>query len=255
MSCGASMDLRFDVGIAGFIDHLSALGLTHIELTEGYRAAHPEVPSPAEIGDLVRAAGMTLTFHAPFRDWNIGSFNDATVDAAVAQVCTTLDAAAAAGAGAVVVHGGEVPTRYPARVRTQAMDNAIDGLRRCAEHAASVRVPLCLENQPPVDGIERHTTTPAALAATLEAVEADLGVTLDVGHAKVAGVDWRRFVERFDGHIHVCHLSANDGTADQHAPLPEHATIVGAVGAPYNVFEMKTLDDIAACVPQPPGRR
>ena len=40
----------------------------------------------------------------------------------------------------------------------------------------------------------------------------------------------------------------NDGTADQHEPLPDHEPLVEAIPANHFVFEMKSLDDIAKSV-------
>jgi sugar phosphate isomerase/epimerase len=251
MSLGASMDVRFGATFEAFLEYLVDLGLDHVELTAEYLQGHPDPPAPAAVREATARYGVSVTYHAPFRDWNLGSFNDRSARAGAEQVKRTLDAAAAADAGAVVVHGGSVPRRYPDRVREAARRNAVDSLTECAEHAADVGVPLCLENQPPHDRRERHTVGPEALAATLEAVGVGpeaLGVTLDVGHAAIGGTDWREYVERFGDRIVVCHLHDNDGTADAHDPIPDYEPVAEAVGAEYDVFEMKTPGDVAACL-------
>jgi len=248
---GASMDVRFGIDVEAFMAYIDRLGLDHVELTTEYLEGHSDAPSPAEVGALADKYGVTLTYHAPFRDWNLGSFNDRSARAGVEQVKASLDAAAAASAGAVVVHGGDVPERYPDWVRAEARANAMDSLRKCADHAAAVGIPLCLENQPPHPRRERYTVTPDALAETIAEVGAGpetLRVTLDVGHANVAGVDWQRYVDRFGDRIEVCHLHDNDGSGDQHKPLREHEEIVDAVDATYNVFEMKSVSAVAQCV-------
>ncbi len=248
---GAAADLRFEESVAEFCAHVSSLGLDHVELKREYLLAPPEGPSAERIGAIADEHGVSLTLHAPFRDCNLGSFNDASREAAVAQVCATLDDAATAGAGAVVVHGGSVRRHYPERVRAKARRGAIRSLRECAAHAAEVGVPLCLENQPRSATKSRHTGSPDALAAVLDEVGADpaaLGVTLDVGHATVNGHDWRAFVDRFGDRIEVVHLHDNDGTADDHEPFPGYEPVVDAVDAPYNVFEMKRVADVARCL-------
>lgn len=245
MSVGAAMDLRFEAGIEDFMSHVTDLGLDHVELKREYLHAPPEPPSPKEIGTLADDYGVTLTYHAPFRDWNLGSFNDASRVASVDQVKSTLDDAAEAKAGGVVVHGGSVPRRYPDRVKQKAVDNAITSLRECAEYAADVGVPLCLENQPHSDDVVRYTTTPMDLMNLLEAVDTDaLRVTLDVGHAKVNGYDWQTFADQFGDRIEIVHLHDNNGVEDAHEPLLGYRGIVEYVGAPYNVFETKTVADI-----------
>jgi sugar phosphate isomerase/epimerase len=75
-----------------------------------------------------------------------------------------------------------------------------------------------------------------------------LGVTLDVGHAKVNGYDPLAFADRFDDRIRVVHLHDNDGTADQHRPLADYDAVVDATDAAYYAFEMKSLDDIERCL-------
>jgi sugar phosphate isomerase/epimerase len=255
MSVGAAMDLRFEETIPGFMEHVTDLGLDHVELKREYLHAPPASPAPARIGDLADAYDVSLTYHAPFRDWNLGSFNDASREAAVEQVKDTLDDAAAAGAGGVVVHGGSVPRRYPERVQTKAHENATRSLQECAAYAADVGVPLCLENQPRSDSKIRHTTTPDDLAAMLDSVDMDgLKVTLDIGHAKVNGHHWRDFLDEFGERVHVVHLHDNDGETDQHQPLSGYESVVAEIKAPYNVFEIKAIGDIHGYLSRATGK-
>lgn len=248
---GAAMDIRFGASVEEFLNYLTDLGLNHLELKREYLEGHPDTPTAAEIGDLTDQYGCSVTFHAPFRDWNMGSFSEDIRGASVRQVKKTLDDAATAGAGAVVVHGGSVPNRYPEWVHNKAAKNAHQSLVECAEYAREVGVPLCLENQPQNDAKRRYTTTLDALDETLANVPVDgdhLGVTLDVGHAKANGYDWADFADRFGDRIRVCHLHDNDGTGDHHDPLTDYQRITETVSADYFVFEMKTIDDIARCL-------
>jgi len=250
-SVGAAMDIRFGATVEEFMRYVTDLGLDHVEFKREYLAGHPDTPSPAEVRDLSGRYGVSVTYHAPFRDWNVGSYDETVRQDSVERVKRTLDDAADAGAEAVVVHGGSVPRRYPEWVRNRAGESARRSLAECAEYAQLVGVPLCLENQPVHDRKRRYTTTPADLAAMLEPVDVApkyLGVTLDVGHAKVNSEDWRSFVDEFGDRIRVCHLHDNDGTADQHRPLPEHAPLVDAIPAEQFVFEMKSLGDLATSV-------
>jgi len=250
-SVGAAMDVRFGVSVEQFVEYVTDLGLSHVELKREYLHGHPDAPSPVELGTIADRYGVSITYHAPFRDWNMGSFNDAVREASVSQVKQTLDDAATAGAGAVVVHGGAVPHRYPSWVREKAAENARQSLRECAEYAQFVGVPLCLENQPVSDEKQRCTTTPDDLESSLRSANVlpeYLGVTLDVGHAKVSGYHWRDFLDRFGDRIRVCHLHDNDGTADDHEPLTDYRQIVDAVPADYFVFETKSVADVARCL-------
>ncbi|MFP4217631.1 MAG: sugar phosphate isomerase/epimerase family protein [Salinarchaeum sp.] len=248
---GAAADLRFNQTVREFVAFVSELGLDHVEFKSEYLQASPEAPPPEEIGTILEAAGMSCTLHAPFRDCNLGSFNDKARAAAETMVIDTLNDAATMGAEAVVVHGGSVPRRYPDRVRKKAHRNAIRSLKACAAHAATVDVPLCLENQPWSAADERHTASPTALSDTLGRIAADpaaLRITLDIGHAKASGHDWQAFVERFGDRIEVLHLHDNDGEADTHDPIVAYEPICDAVDPSYAVFEMQSLADICACV-------
>lgn len=248
---GAAMDVRFAASAEEFLAYITALGLDHVELKREYLHGHPDSPTPSEVRELADRYDVTVTYHAPFRDWNLGSFNDASREAAVAQVKQTIDDAATAGAGAVVVHGGSVAHRYPDWVKSKARENALRSLAECAEYAQVNGVPLCLENQP-VDGSKRrYTTTPDDLAAVLSEVDVApkyFGVTLDVGHANVNGHDWAALADRFGDQIRVCHLHDNDGTADQHEPLVDYQPVLERVPADYFVFETKSVGDVARCV-------
>ncbi|WP_226479876.1 sugar phosphate isomerase/epimerase family protein [Natrinema amylolyticum] len=250
-SVGAAMDIRFGETVEEFMRYVTDLGLDHVEFKREYLAGHPETPGPERIRELSNRYGVSVTYHAPFRDWNVGSYNEVVRQDSVKRVKRTLDDAAEAGAGAVVVHGGSVPKRYPEWVRDRAKQNALRSLAECAEYAQLVGVPLCLENQPINEQKRRYTTTPADLASMRNTVDVPpqyLGVTLDVGHAKVNGYDWRAFVEEFGHRIRVCHLHDNDGTTDQHEPLPDYESVVEAIPADYFVFEMKSVDDLATSV-------
>ena len=244
------MDVRFGATVEAFMRYVTDLGLDHVEFKREYLAGHPDTPGPREVRELAERFDVSLTYHAPFRDWNVGSYDETVRRDSVARVKRTLDDAAEAGAEAVVVHGGSVPKRYPAWVRERGEANALQSLAECAEYAQQVGVPLCLENQPVSDHKQRYTTTSTDLAAMLETVDikpASLGVTLDVGHAKVNGEGWQTFVDRFGERIRVCHLHDNDGTGDDHEPLPEYEALVEAIPADCFVFEMKSVADVATC--------
>ncbi|WP_136689610.1 sugar phosphate isomerase/epimerase family protein [Halorhabdus amylolytica] len=251
-SVGAAMDVRFGTTVEGFMEYVTALGLDHVEFKREYLAGHPDTPDPGRIAELAEEYGVSITYHAPFRNWNPGSFDDTVRRDSVARVKRTLEAAAIAGAEAVVVHGGSVPHRYPDWVRACSREQARRSLAECAEYAQYVGVPLAVENQPRHDEKRRYTTTPDELATLLDSVDVldeYLGVTLDVGHAAVSDEDWRAFVDRFGDRIRVCHLHENDGTSDQHEPLPDHGRYLEEIPADQFVFEMKSVADVGSCVP------
>lgn len=251
MNVGAALDLRFDESIEEFIQFLDGLGCSHVEIRQGYLDTHPDPPTPRRLRELGEEYGFTFTFHVPHLDANPGNINEGLRRATTERIKETLDRAIAAGAGAVVVHAGSARKRYPERVRAHARSQAVTTIRECAEHADDIGIPLCIENQREKETQCRHSATPDRLASFIRDVDVDsdyLGVTLDVGHAKVTGIEYTDFVDAFDDRIVVAHLHDNDGMSDRHDPLPGFESIAAEIGAEYNVLEMKSLADIERCV-------
>lgn len=246
---GASLDVRFEATVPELASVLDSHGLNHLEVRQGYL----DVREGAALDQVatVTSNGFSATFHAPHIDCAMGNINERLRRAAVDGVKRSLDMAARVDAGGVVVHGGASRTRYPDHVQSFSREQALTSIEECTRHAAAVGVPLCLENSREKDTERRHTATPDRLAAFLADLDVEseyLRLTLDVGHAKASGIPYERFVDRFEDRIHVLHLHDNDGTTDAHDPLPEFREVAADVGAPYNVLEMKSLPDIAACV-------
>jgi sugar phosphate isomerase/epimerase len=251
MHYGASLDLRMDDSPEEFVRFLDSLGLSHVEIRQSYLDTHPDPPTVDRLRELKESTGITYTLHAPYNDCNPGNLNESLRRAMVDAVAETLDTAAAIGAGAVVVHGGAVKRTYPDAVKSHARERAVRTIREAARHAGDVGVPLCVENQRAKPKKRYNTSTPARLAAFLDDVGVDtdsLGVTLDVGHAKASGVDPAAFVDAVGDRIRVVHLHDNDGTDDDHDPLPAYEAVGADLGAAYNVLEMKSKADIRRCV-------
>lgn len=251
MRYGASLDLRMEDSVEEFVEYLDSLGLSHVEIRQSYLDTRSHSPSVESLREVRESHGVTYSLHAPYNDANPGTLNESLRRATVESIVETLDTAAAIGASAVVVHGGTVSGDYPDHVREYAREQAVRTIRAAARHAEDVGVPLCVENQRTKSAKRYHTSTPARLAAFLDDVGVDapyLGVTLDVGHAKATGVDYESFVEAVGERIVVVHLHDNDGTSDDHDPLPAYRSVAADVGAPYNVLEMKSKADIERCV-------
>jgi sugar phosphate isomerase/epimerase len=243
------MDIRYEDDVASFAAFLGDLGLDHVELRAGYLDARPGAPDVEALRAVAREHDLTYTVHAPHVDVAPGNVNDRLRAATVDAIQEATDLAAAVDAGGVVVHGGTARNRYPDRVRDQVRERAVRTIRECAEYASKEGVPLCLENQRETPTKHRHTATPERLADFLSDVGVDsVCLTLDVGHANATDVDYRRFVDRFGDRIRIAHLHDNDGTADAHEPLPSFRDVAADIGAPYNVLEMKSRDDVERCV-------
>ncbi|AHZ22310.1 sugar phosphate isomerase/epimerase [Haloferax mediterranei ATCC 33500] len=245
------MDLRFEQSFETFVEFLTERGLSHVELRQGYLDTHPDPPSPARVRKVAADHDVTVSYHAPHRECNLANPNETLRKAAVTAVKKSLSAAAAADAGAVVVHGGTLRPYYPERVREVSRDAAVRSLRECTQVAADVGVPLCVENQREKPEKHRLTAYPDRFASLIEDIAEAAprpSVTLDVGHAKATGVDVSAFLEVLGDDVVVAHLHDNDGTDDSHDPLPAYREVADGLGAEYHVLEMKSLRDIERCV-------
>lgn len=163
-----------------------------------------------------------LTFrsmHAPIaRDYVNGSWKDglslAATDesqrqAAIEETLATLDVAAAVRYSTLVVHGG-VPEPYGGPA-----DNHLASLVRSLEELAPVAQRYGVRLA--VEVIPNALSTPAALVDLIESDidAADLGICMDVGHARLMG-DVVDAIETCSGHLITTHLHDNRGRADDH---------------------------------------
>jgi sugar phosphate isomerase/epimerase len=163
---------------------------------------------------------LTLhSMHAPIaRDYVKGSWQDgltiAAADearrkAAVEETLATLDVAAAVRYSTLVVHGG-VPEPHggPADNHLASLVRSLEELSPVAERYG-VRLA--------VEVIPNALSTPAALVDLIESDidAADLGICMDVGHARLMG-DVVDAIETCSGHLITTHLHDNRGRTDDH---------------------------------------
>ena len=163
---------------------------------------------------------LTLrSMHAPIaRDYVNGSWTDglslAATDeaqrrAAIEETLATLDVAAAVHYSTLVVHGG-VP-----EPRGGPTDNHLASLVRSLEELSPVAQQYGVRLA--VEVIPNALSTPAALVDLIESDidAADLGICMDVGHARLMG-DVVDAIETCSGHLITTHLHDNRGRADDH---------------------------------------
>ena len=163
---------------------------------------------------------LTLrSMHAPIaRDYVNGSWKDglslAATDesqrkAAVEETLATLDIAAAVRYSTLVVHGG-VPEPHGGPA-----DNHLASLVRSLEELSPVAQQYGVRLA--VEVIPNALSTPAALVDLIESDidAADLGICMDVGHARLMG-DVVDAIETCSGHLITTHLHDNRGRNDDH---------------------------------------
>jgi sugar phosphate isomerase/epimerase len=163
---------------------------------------------------------LTLhSMHAPIaRDYVNGTWKDglslAATDesqrkAAIEETLATLDVAAAVRYSTLVVHGG-VPEPYGGPA-----DNHLGSLVRSLEELSPVAQRYGVRLA--VEVIPNALSTAAALVELIESDidAADLGICMDVGHARLMG-DVVDAIETCSGHLITTHLHDNRGRNDDH---------------------------------------
>ena len=163
---------------------------------------------------------LTLhSMHAPIaRDYVKGAWQDgltlAAADesqrkAAVEETLATLDVAAAVRYSTLVLHGG-VPEPHGG-----AADNHLASLVRSLEELSPVAQRYGIRLA--VEVIPNALSTPSALVDLIESDidAADLGICMDVGHARLMG-DVVDAIETCSGHLITTHLHDNRGRSDDH---------------------------------------
>ena len=158
------------------------------------------------------------SMHAPIaRDYVNGAWKDnlslaAAEDgrrkAAVEETLATLDVAAAVNYSTLVLHGG-VP-----EPQGGAADNNLGSFVRSLEELSPVAERYGVRLA--VEVIPNGLSTPAALVELVESdLEAELGICIDVGHARLMG-DVVEAIETCSGHLFTTHLHDNRGKHDDH---------------------------------------
>ena len=159
------------------------------------------------------------SMHAPIaRDYVKGSWHDnlslaATDDArrkaAVEETLAALDVAAAVRYSTLVLHGG-IPEPYGG-----AADNHVGSLVRSLEELSPVAERYGVRLA--VEVIPNAISTASALVELVESDldAADLGICMDVGHARLMG-DVVDAIETCSGHLVTTHIHDNRGRNDDH---------------------------------------
>lgn len=169
-----------------------------------------------EIMDALSVYDFKLFLHAPFSDLNIASFNEIVLEESKKQIKRSIEVAAEIGAEAVTVHFGRyspLGLSYP----DAAVQRNLVCVKEISSFAESLSIEAAFENAPnsfgvmygPLDVIERLTE------------EAEIKITLDVGHANTWEEGAENFITRLNSFIAHVHLHDNTGEADMHTALGE----------------------------------
>ena len=249
---GAALDLRFGKNTLQFIDFLYSNGFDHIEVRKDNDYAYGTADS-ALLGQVLSEYDFTISYHAPSREFNLGSVNERVRQSCVAQVIRMGEYLQEVGAKAWVnIHAGHIPEQYHKRVAAKAEGNMGVSLDEIAAAYEGLDTGLLVENY----SFEKHITKfglyPEEVLDILNR-HPGFGMTFDIGHAHHSGIPPERFIEILGCRIEALHLHDNNGVYDEHlAPGRGSVDFEGVLCqldfCSTYVLEMKRLSDIV------PGR-
>ena len=245
---GAALDLRFGKNTLQFIDFLHSNGFDHIEVRKDNDYIYGTVNSTL-MGRVLSEYDFTISYHAPSREFNLGSVNERVGASCVAQVIRIGEYLQEVGAKAWVnIHAGHVPHAYHEKVIAKAEENMKASLDEIAAAYEGLDTGLLIEN----DSFEKNLTKFGLYPEMIQDIlnrHPDFGMTFDIGHAHHSGIPPERFIELLGRRIEAVHLHDNNGTHDEHlAPGRGSVDFEGVLGqldfCSTYVLEMKTLPDV-----------
>ena len=245
---GAALDLRFGKDTLHFIDFLYSNGFDHIEIRKDNDYVYGTVDS-ALLGQVLSEYDFTISYHAPSREFNLGSVNERVRQSCVAQVIRIGEYLQEVGAKAWVnIHAGHVPRAYHENVIAKAEANMARSLGEIRSVYEGLDTGLLVENDSFEDGLIKFGLYPEAILDILDRYPS-FGMTFDIGHAHHSGVPPERFIELLGHKIEAVHLHDNNGTHDEHlAPGRGSVDFEGVLCqldfCSTYVLEMKTLPDV-----------
>ena len=243
------MRLGYSAVTAGITDLREAVTVAakyglDIELSSDLAEMFPQLPGPAELAEMGRAAGVGFTLHLPFVDLNLASLIEPAWRTSLDRMLRALDYGAAAGAQVGVLHTGRVPLRHPLLIEL-----AFERLQRALVEMASPPIPVAVENLALSD--QDLLQTPKELVKVVEEAGAGFGYTLDLPHAFVQGG-----VEQIKAYLEamqsskapLLHLHLHDNNGDWDAHLP-----VGKGSLPYAELRENLADFTGTAAFEVPG--
>ena len=217
LKVGASTFCLLGQPVRQAVESLLDLGFAAIELFGDSPQAHYTQLNPGD-RRFLRVAGSRceLSVHAPVFEVNIASANPCSQEEAVRQYREAVYLAAEIGATRLVVHEGHMS--YWKLDRRLALQAARHGLGEVLALARQMDVAIALENTNFGKFAMYETWQEWAELATFLAPsgEAGLCLTLDVGHARLAGWDLPGLIHGLAPRIAQLHVHDTSGVADDH---------------------------------------
>ena len=185
--------------------------------------------------------GACATFHSNYPEFSPGASNPYIREAAVRQLDDELALTLDLGVRVLTFHPG---ARGKRATREESLDRCAASIRKVVDrHAAALtagRALLCLENMD--DNPEKLCGSEEEIAYILDRVP-EIGLTCDVAHAGLRGLDFKRLMDRLGGRIRHVHASGvKEGTPHSSVSLEENSVNHAAF------FRRYADTDTIACV-------
>ena len=200
------------------LEQIAELGFDYLELTMDPPEAH--FTQVREQKDALRSAldhhRMQLVCHMP-TFVSLSDLTDSIRRASLDEVLQSLETAAEFSPLKVVIHPAHI-SGMGSFVMEKATRHAMDSLATIARKAATLGIPLCLENMFPRAGFCVEAEDFVNIFNAFPALK----LTLDTGHANIGSYRGRRilkFIELFSDRIGHVHVSDNFGKEDNHLPI------------------------------------
>jgi sugar phosphate isomerase/epimerase len=163
------------------------------------------------LGDALKKAGLSYTFHAPFMDLAPGGVDSKIRRATQERLEHILHLAALIRPAAVVFHPEYDPWRHN-EVFDLWFHGSIAMWTPLVKEAEKIGVTLALENI--------FDQEPETLKKLLDAINSPrCGFCFDTGHWLIFSKrDWKEWIEVLGGRLIEVHLHDNNGEEDQHLP-------------------------------------
>jgi sugar phosphate isomerase/epimerase len=197
------------------VQRISDLGFDYVELALDPPMAHWEMirGMEKELAAMLARTRLDLVCHLPTFVYT-ADLCPALRQASLDEMGHSLETAARLGAKKVVLHPSMISGLGPFVMET-AKALALESLDLIAEKAASLGIPLCLENMFP-----RYLSCfePKHFKEIFKAFPS-LNMCLDTGHANIDDPDQKRlsrFLRKFPEKISHIHISDNHGKKDNH---------------------------------------
>lgn len=179
----------------------------------------PHIPAStlSELAALREAGGLTYFVHTTVGRIRLGDPEPSVRQASLEEVKRAIRLANRVGGRLITVHPTPQPTLHEwQQVEIQQREQA--ALAELCAYGAARGVAMALENMQPQGPFPPGYSDFSALFALLEQI-GQLGVTLDVGHAHLAGLSLPALVQRLGRRLRHLHIHDNDGSADLHLPV------------------------------------